>query len=272
MLDWVRQMMGLPEGLFGVIQDTASASTLVALAAAREAVTGLDVRRRGLRRPGAPAHVRVRGGALLDREGGHRARHRAGRVPEDPGRRGVPHGRGRAAARDRRGPRGGLHPVCGDGQRGNDLHHQHRPRAGDRGGLRARAPVAARGRGLRRIGRPRPRHAARARRGGSRGLAGGEPAQVDVRAPRPVRPVHAPAGRGARRLQHPARLPAHGGGDGGAEPDGLRRQPRPPLPRPQALDGPPRVRPRGDRGADPRAHPAGPRVRGVGARGRRGSR
>jgi aromatic-L-amino-acid decarboxylase len=47
-LDWLRQMLGLPEGLFGVIQDTASASTLVALAAAREAVPGLDVKRRGL--------------------------------------------------------------------------------------------------------------------------------------------------------------------------------------------------------------------------------
>jgi aromatic-L-amino-acid decarboxylase len=47
-LDWLRQMLGLPEGLFGVIQDTASASTLVALAAARHAVPGLDVRTRGL--------------------------------------------------------------------------------------------------------------------------------------------------------------------------------------------------------------------------------
>jgi aromatic-L-amino-acid/L-tryptophan decarboxylase len=47
-LDWLRQMLGLPAGLFGVIQDTASASTLVALAAAREAVPGLDVKRRGL--------------------------------------------------------------------------------------------------------------------------------------------------------------------------------------------------------------------------------
>jgi len=47
-LDWLRQMLGLPEGLFGVIQDTASTSTLVALAAAREAVPGLGVRRRGL--------------------------------------------------------------------------------------------------------------------------------------------------------------------------------------------------------------------------------
>jgi len=47
-LDWLRQMTGLPEGLFGVIQDSASSSTLVGLAAAREAVPGLDVRRRGL--------------------------------------------------------------------------------------------------------------------------------------------------------------------------------------------------------------------------------
>ncbi|HEV7502348.1 MAG TPA: pyridoxal-dependent decarboxylase, partial [Vicinamibacteria bacterium] len=47
-LDWLRQMTGLPAGLFGVIQDTASAATLVGLAAAREAVPGLDVRRRGL--------------------------------------------------------------------------------------------------------------------------------------------------------------------------------------------------------------------------------
>jgi len=47
-LDWLRQLTGLPPGLFGVIQDTASAATLVALAAAREAVPGLDARRRGL--------------------------------------------------------------------------------------------------------------------------------------------------------------------------------------------------------------------------------
>lgn len=46
-LDWLRQLMGLPAGLRGVIMDTASMATLVALAAAREAA-GLDVRRQGL--------------------------------------------------------------------------------------------------------------------------------------------------------------------------------------------------------------------------------
>ena len=47
-LDWLRHATGLPPGLFGVIQDTASSATLVALAAAREAVPGLDVRRKGM--------------------------------------------------------------------------------------------------------------------------------------------------------------------------------------------------------------------------------
>ncbi len=47
-LDWLRQMLGLPPPLFGVIHDTASSSVLVALAAARQALPGLDARRRGL--------------------------------------------------------------------------------------------------------------------------------------------------------------------------------------------------------------------------------
>ncbi len=47
-LGWLRQMIGLPEGFMGVINDTASASTLYALAAAREAVEGLQAREEGL--------------------------------------------------------------------------------------------------------------------------------------------------------------------------------------------------------------------------------
>ena len=38
--DWVRQLLGLPEGLHGHIEDTASTSTLAALAAAREEMPG----------------------------------------------------------------------------------------------------------------------------------------------------------------------------------------------------------------------------------------
>ena len=48
-LDWLRQMLGLPDaGWFGMITDTASISTLLALAAAREARPELRVRERGL--------------------------------------------------------------------------------------------------------------------------------------------------------------------------------------------------------------------------------
>ena len=47
-LDWLRQMMGLEGSWFGIINDTASVSTLVALAAAREARSELQVRSRGM--------------------------------------------------------------------------------------------------------------------------------------------------------------------------------------------------------------------------------
>lgn len=46
-LDWLRQMMGLPEAFRGHIQDTASTSTLVAIATARERAVP-DVRNEGL--------------------------------------------------------------------------------------------------------------------------------------------------------------------------------------------------------------------------------
>jgi aromatic-L-amino-acid/L-tryptophan decarboxylase len=54
-LDWLRQMVGLPQPLFGVINDTASTSTLYALAAAREAQTDLRIRELGMAgRPDVP--------------------------------------------------------------------------------------------------------------------------------------------------------------------------------------------------------------------------
>ncbi len=46
-LDWLRQMLGLPSPLFGVINDTASSGTLYALATAREALP-LHVRQQGM--------------------------------------------------------------------------------------------------------------------------------------------------------------------------------------------------------------------------------
>ena len=58
-LDWVAQLMGLPEGLHGHIEDTASTSTLVALAAARELRPG------GIVLSSEQAHSSVEKGARI---------------------------------------------------------------------------------------------------------------------------------------------------------------------------------------------------------------
>ncbi len=46
-MDWLRQLLGLPSSFKGVIQDTASTATLCALVCARERTTGGGVNRRG---------------------------------------------------------------------------------------------------------------------------------------------------------------------------------------------------------------------------------
>ncbi|MEK0084555.1 pyridoxal phosphate-dependent decarboxylase family protein [Benzoatithermus flavus] len=48
-LDWVRRLIGLPEGFAGVIQDSASSATLCAVLVARERATGWQADRAGLR-------------------------------------------------------------------------------------------------------------------------------------------------------------------------------------------------------------------------------
>jgi aromatic-L-amino-acid decarboxylase len=47
-LDWLRQMLGLPAPLFGVLHETSSSGVVYALAAAREALVDLHVREQGL--------------------------------------------------------------------------------------------------------------------------------------------------------------------------------------------------------------------------------
>ena len=47
-MDWLRQMLGLPGGLFGIIMDTASVASLCAIAAAREAVRDYPFREEGM--------------------------------------------------------------------------------------------------------------------------------------------------------------------------------------------------------------------------------
>ncbi|PBB25258.1 aspartate aminotransferase family protein [Mesorhizobium sp. WSM4307] len=72
-LDWFRQMVGLSSAWFGVINDTASTSTLVALLCAREKTTGFSLARQGLQAELKPltiytstsAHSSVEKAALL---------------------------------------------------------------------------------------------------------------------------------------------------------------------------------------------------------------
>jgi len=74
-LDWLRQMLGLPADFQGIIYDTASISSLHAIAAAREALADLRVREEGLAgRPEIPrlrlytseqAHSSIEKGAIL---------------------------------------------------------------------------------------------------------------------------------------------------------------------------------------------------------------
>ena len=46
-LDWLRQMIGLPDKIFGIIMDTASVGSLCAIAAARESLN-LEIRQKGM--------------------------------------------------------------------------------------------------------------------------------------------------------------------------------------------------------------------------------
>jgi aromatic-L-amino-acid decarboxylase len=55
MIGWLAHMLGLPDGLLGLITDTASISSLLAICAAREAIPGLNIRQEGLSgRPDVP--------------------------------------------------------------------------------------------------------------------------------------------------------------------------------------------------------------------------
>ena len=73
MMDWLRQLVALPPSFTGVIQDTASTATLVALLCARERATSFAQEREGLQTSHAPlvvyaseqAHASVEKAALL---------------------------------------------------------------------------------------------------------------------------------------------------------------------------------------------------------------
>jgi aromatic-L-amino-acid decarboxylase len=114
-VDWLRQMLGLPEAFDGMFTDTASVSSLLSLVAARHAVPGLDAREEGLAgRPGlrrlrlyasTEAHMSIEKAAIVIGVG------RAGvrRIPADDDYRMRPDALERAIVEDREQ---GWEPFC----------------------------------------------------------------------------------------------------------------------------------------------------------------
>jgi aromatic-L-amino-acid decarboxylase len=83
-LDWLKQMLGLPKSMTGVIHDTASVATLCALITARERATGFSSNERGLSEDlvvytSEEAHSSVEKGAKIAGYGRENVR----RVPTD---------------------------------------------------------------------------------------------------------------------------------------------------------------------------------------------
>jgi aromatic-L-amino-acid/L-tryptophan decarboxylase len=105
-LGWLRRELGLPEGLFGIINDTASINSFLALAAAREAL-GLSIRREGMTGRSLPplrvycsehAHSSIEKGALALGFGAKGVV----KIPSDAAFRLRPEALEEAIARDRR--------------------------------------------------------------------------------------------------------------------------------------------------------------------------
>lgn len=109
-LDWLRRMIGLPEGLAGVIQDTASTATLCALLSAREKATGFAINEKGLGRRLAvyasdQAHSSVEKGVKIAGYGRENLR----TIPTDDAYAMIPAALEEALVRDEAA---GIRPAC----------------------------------------------------------------------------------------------------------------------------------------------------------------
>ena len=262
---WLREALGLPDTFNGLLTDTASTSTLIALAAAREA-SGLDAAARGLAaraKDGEPrlyasaeAHSSIEKAAMTLGLG----RAAVVKIPVNDDYEMDAEALAMAIETDHRGRalsrRGRRHDR-------HDVVDVRRPGRRDRRHRRPRGPVAARRRRVCRPGRDHPRAASGVRGLGSGRLDRREPAQVAVHPARRLAAADAPDGPAARRVQPRARVPAH------ARPRlaGPRLQRVPaaagsPDARAEAVDAAALVRDRGAAAADRRA----PGARGSGSR------
>jgi len=114
-LDWLRQLLGLPEDFWGIVYDTASTSSFHAIAAAREQLADLEIRQKGM--SGRAEVPRLR---LYASEQAHSSIDKAAlamglgldgirKIPVDAEFRMQPQALARAIAEDRRA---GWRPFC----------------------------------------------------------------------------------------------------------------------------------------------------------------
>ena len=287
-LDWLVDLLGLPDRFRsttaggGVIQDTASSSTLTALLAARERASAGSVNEhgvggsnggpdRGPRLAAAADRVHLAPCTLVDREGGEDRGPRAHQSAARRRRRPPRDASGCAGGRDRRRPRGRRDARDGERNGGHHVVGGRRPGTRHRRGLPPRGRLAPRGRRARGQrhhlpGAPRARRRGRARR-----QLHVQPPQVAAHELRLQLLLGGGSGRADRRPEHPSGVPAQPG-------DGFRRGHRLPrlaraaraqVPRAEAVVRHPPLRGRGP--ARARAAQRRPRglVRGAGGGERR---
>ena len=264
---WLRQAFGLPEAFDGLLTDTASTSSLIALAAAREAA-GVDAAAEGIGgRAGIPrlrvyasaeAHSSIEKACMTLGLG--RASYVA--IPTDDEYRLRPDALAAAIAADRAA---GHLPIAIVATAGTTSSTSVDPIAAIADIAERRGPLAARRRGLRR----RRRDRAGAARACSRGWERADSIVVN-----PHKWLFTPLDASlllSRRLDQRARARS------ASRPEYLRTldrdvagprlqrvhaAARPPLPGPEAVDPAALVRPRGPASADPPPHRAGASVRG----------
>jgi aromatic-L-amino-acid decarboxylase len=109
-MEWLRKMLGLPEGMVGVIQDTASTATLVALLSAREKTTGFETNQRGMQDSltaysSEETHSSIEKGVKIAGYGIENLRH----IPTDESFAMIPEKLEEAIVVDKNK---GLHPTC----------------------------------------------------------------------------------------------------------------------------------------------------------------
>lgn len=109
-MEWLRSMLGLPAGMAGVIQDTASTASLVALLSAREKATDFAANRQGMSFPltvyiSEEAHSSIEKGVKIAGYGKENMRI----IPTDSSYAMLPEKLAAAISRDRDA---GLHPAC----------------------------------------------------------------------------------------------------------------------------------------------------------------